>query len=656
MAPRYLTKSRCKIGLECPTKLFYTKKIEYFDRKKEDEFLQSLAKGGFQVGELAKLYYPGGVNIDELDYEISLARTRELLQQPEAIIYEAAFLYDNFFVRTDILLKKGNSIQLIEVKAKSFDPGDDSFVNKKGTIDTDWAPYLYDAAFQKFVVGNSYPAFSVSAYLLLADKSKRTTVDGLNQKFVIYTVEGRSQVKVKGPVDAQALGEKILTLQNIDDIAERIYQGTDQKEPPGRSFKETIYFFAEQYAADHKVEPILSKGCGSCEFRMEQEDPASGLRSGFHECWREKAGFSDADFGKPSVLDIWNFKKKDDCIRQGIYFQDKKIIDEFGPKKPSPHTGPGLSGWERQKLQITKSANSDTSHYIDIPALTEMAATWQFPYHFIDFETTAVAIPFTRGRRPYESVAFQFSHHILQQDGSIEHKGQWICAEPGVFPNFEFVRALKKELSSDDGTIFRYAGHENIILNAVYSQLRDSGEEDKDLLCNWIKEITHSGKDSPDKWKGNRDMVDLKEVIRQFYYSPLTKGSISIKKVLPAVLGSCPYLQEKYSQPIYGTGIKSLNFTDQRWIQFNPDGTLINPYQLLPLLGPGIGEDSFIDEDMEIADGGAAMTAYAKMQFTEMQPAERERIVDALLKYCELDTFAMVLLWEGLSYWLRAGG
>ncbi len=63
--------------------------------------------------------------------------------------------------------------------------------------------------------------------------------------------------------------------------------------------------------------------------------------------------------------------------------------------------------------------------------------------------------------------------------------------------------------------------------------------------------------------------------------------------------------------------------------------------------------DSLIDEDSSIADGGTAMTAYAKMQFTEMSVEERDKVVNALLKYCELDTFAMVLVWEGLAYWMN---
>ena len=49
----------------------------------------------------------------------------------------------------------------------------------------------------------------------------------------------------------------------------------------------------------------------------------------------------------------------------------------------------------------------------------------------------------------------------------------------------------------------------------------------------------------------------------------------------------------------------------------------------------------------KLADGGAAMTAYAMMQFTEMSDVEQSKIVEGLLKYCELDTMAMVFLWEG---------
>ena len=47
-----------------------------------------------------------------------------------------------------------------------------------------------------------------------------------------------------------------------------------------------------------------------------------------------------------------------------------------------------------------------------------------------------------------------------------------------------------------------------------------------------------------------------------------------------------------------------------------------------------------------VGDGGAAMIAYAKLQFAEMNEQERQLLSAALLRYCELDTLAMVMVHE----------
>jgi len=82
--PRFLTKSRFKLGLECPTKLYYTKKeTVYADSGLTDPLLAALAEGGFQVGELAKSYFPGGHDIKTLDYGESLEQTAALFRGDE---------------------------------------------------------------------------------------------------------------------------------------------------------------------------------------------------------------------------------------------------------------------------------------------------------------------------------------------------------------------------------------------------------------------------------------------------------------------------------------------------------------------------------------------------------------------------------------------
>ena len=100
--------------------------------------------------------------------------------------------------------------------------------------------------------------------------------------------------------------------------------------------------------------------------------------------------------------------------------------------------------------------------------------------NLIDFETSAIAIPFFKGQHPYENVAFQFSHHILYEDGTIEHAGEFLNTTPGEFPNFQFARELVKSLSKNDGSVFRFAAHENTILTHIIGQLRNSNEVDKD--------------------------------------------------------------------------------------------------------------------------------------------------------------------------------
>ena len=117
MSNRYLTKSRYKLATDCPAKLFYTAKKEYANQSLDDSFLLALAEGGFQVGDLAKCYFPGGYDITTLDYEKALSQTNTLLEQKEVIIYEAAIATDKLFIRVDILVKNGNRLELFEVKA-----------------------------------------------------------------------------------------------------------------------------------------------------------------------------------------------------------------------------------------------------------------------------------------------------------------------------------------------------------------------------------------------------------------------------------------------------------------------------------------------------------------------------------------------------------
>ena len=95
-------------------------------------------------------------------------------------------------------------------------------------------------------------------------------------------------------------------------------------------------------------------------------------------------------------------------------------------------------------------------------------------------------------------------------------------------------------------------------------------------------------------------------------------------------------------------GILSKNFTNWQWITFDDNNHVVDPYLLLPKLFEENEEEQVIllTQDNELKNGGAALMAYARMQFEAMSDYEREELRSALLKYCELDTLAMVMIFE----------
>ena len=647
---KVLSKSRFKLGLECPNKLYFTGKKEYANKKIEDSFLLALAKGGFQVEELARLHYPNGIFIDAepYEYEKAFQLTQEALKHENVVIYEAAFLIDDFFIRTDILVKEGNKIRLIEVKAKSFNSNDENeFIGIRGGLNKDWKPYFFDLAFQKYIAQLTCPQFSFEAYFMLADKSKKAKVNGLNQMFRIPANGNPRTDIIKKMVSISEIGESVLSEVKVDKIVNDIIEDK-HKYYPNLGFKEALPLLKDSFLEDRYLNwPANFSACKKCEFKATIEEKKKGLLSGFEYCFKKQFNWNEDDFKRPNAMEIWDYQGKG-LIESNRLFMDDLNEEDFNIKLVSDK----ISSSERKWIQVVKSRTADTSIHVEMEGLKAEMTKWKFPLHFIDFETSAVALPFTEGTRPYEQVAFQFSHHLYHENGTIEHKSEFINNKAGEFPNFNFARALKKVLENDNGTIFRFAAHENSILNAIIVQLKESNESDKDELIGFLKSISKSKKDSVDVWEGERNMVDLNAIVKSYYYNPETKGSNSIKALLPASLKSSAYLRQKYCKPIGHINLTSKNFDDNHiWLVIDNE-EVINPYKMLPPVFEGwtaLELMELLSEIEDVADGGAALTAYAKLQYQDMNENERDNITNALLRYCELDTLAMVMFYEHLK-------
>jgi hypothetical protein len=661
MRNHYLTKSKFKIALECVRQLYYTgKPDEYADKNLEDEFLLALSKGGYQVGELAKYYFCEDpvkelISIKSLEYDIALAETQKSLELSDrVVISEAAFSYENLFVRVDFLVRDGKVLNIYEVKAKSYDLEEKILSTKNPSVASKWVEYLYDIAFQRYVITNALieQGFIIKTHLLLVNKDATTDIDGMHQLFKVYSDNGKIKVIARDGLKRKDIGTQILIPIPTNDICDKIEN--DFPVPTdfinNISFKDFIWRVAEIYAKNEKIISTVGSKCKACNFYTNASD-TSELRSGFVECWTTAIGSSKID--RLLVTELWNGLSgprsyANELARSGKYFIHSIEESDIAPSTISKNKYSGLTPHLRRMEQINREKNRTSSSYFDVEGIKSEMDSWTFPLHIIDFETSAVAVPFFKGLRPYEGVAFQFSHHTIDKDWNIRHQSQFLSFEPNSFPNYDFVRNLKNALSKDHGSIFRYHNHENTYLNMIYRQLlfRSDSPHDKLELLNFIADITQD----KIRGEGKRNMIDLYKLVLQYYYSPLAKGSNSLKQILPAIIAESEFLKNKYSKSgVYGKDklVPSLNFDDHIWI--GPEAGN-NPYKTLPRVFENYDQDTLdmLVKDMdELADGGTAMTAYNYLQFSEIPKEQRNSICEALLKYCELDTFAMVMLLEG---------
>jgi hypothetical protein len=648
---RYLTKSRFKLAVSCPTKLYYAGKPDQFaDANADNAFLAALADGGFQVGELAKLMHPDGIEVTATSNAEALAQTANLLQQHTVTLFEPAIAHGDCLVRVDILRKVGDVVELIEVKAKSFASNDAyAFRAKRGKLDAGMLPYLQDVAFQKHVLSLAHPTWQIRSHLMLADTTRLCSVSGLNQRFKISRQPGdRQRVSVAPGTHLGTIGEPILSTVCVDAYIDDILNGTLPTAEGELPFAKAVQDWARHCANDTKIPPMIGARCGRCEFRSATGDK----QSGFHTCWREAQGWSREEVDAGTVLDLWSFPRKQALIDRGAL----RLSDVTEADLHVHDEGEGLSNSQRQWMQVSGQWPGGGDFYLDHAFMQKAMATWRYPLHFIDFETARVAIPFFAGQRPYANVAFQFSHHVMDAQGHVAHAHQFLSLEPGVSPNIAFARALMAALGGDQGTVFMWSPHENTTLLDLLREIEDMAEPPADApeLAAFIRSITVEKVAGTAVRQGERAMVDLCVLARKAYFHPLTKGSCSIKKVLPAVMASSPFLRERYSQPVYGAagGIPSLNFRDWAWWQAE-GGAARSPYDLLPPLFddvPQALQEAVGTDDLNaLADGGSATMAWARMQFEDAPTWEREAVEKALLRYCELDTLAMVMV---LQSWM----
>ena len=116
-----LSKSTFLRGCQCTKSLYLYKNSPQLREEASDQ-QQAIFTQGTNVGKLAEQLFPGGVDArpdNTYEYQKSVARTKQLIQDGVKIIYEAAFQYEGVLAAIDILVKERGKWKAYEVKSST---------------------------------------------------------------------------------------------------------------------------------------------------------------------------------------------------------------------------------------------------------------------------------------------------------------------------------------------------------------------------------------------------------------------------------------------------------------------------------------------------------------------------------------------------------
>ena len=169
--------------------------------------------------------------------------------------------------------------------------------------------------------------------------------------------------------------------------------------------------------------------------------------------------------------------------------------------------------------QVLHEAVVSGRPYVSDEAQSEVAAI-PYPRYYLDFETIGPAIPIWIGSRPYVQMPFQWSCHIEQADGSIEHHE--FLGDPNEDPRETCAAALAELFKAfDAGSMVAYnASFEK----GVFRQLAERYPQYETLFTQVCDQT-----------------YDLLPICRKYFYHRDMHGSWSIKYVLPAIAPALSY-------------------------------------------------------------------------------------------------------------------
>jgi hypothetical protein len=175
-----------------------------------------------------------------------------------------------------------------------------------------------------------------------------------------------------------------------------------------------------------------------------------------------------------------------------------------------------LSSRQRRQVQLARSGE-EVIQPIGIKSFLDRL---RYPLHFLDYETFQQPIPMWEGFVPQQQVPFQYSLHIVQEDGLITHR-EHMCVTRGENPIPDLVRNLREDMQ-DEGSV--------IVWNKAFEESRN--REMAALIPD----------QAPFLDSVNLRMVDLADIVSKgWWVHPEFGGRWSLKTVLPVAAPELRY-------------------------------------------------------------------------------------------------------------------
>jgi len=151
--------------------------------------------------------------------------------------------------------------------------------------------------------------------------------------------------------------------------------------------------------------------------------------------------------------------------------------------------------------------------HINKEEIENFLGTIKYPINFFDFETFQNAIPRFDQQRPYAQMPFQYSLHILHEDGTLEHKA--FLGDENSDPREPLITQMLQDITPV-GSIVAYS---------------------KSFEMTQIKNLALYHPQKTDALLAlNERFIDLAHPFQyKHYYHPKFKGKYSIKVVLPTL-------------------------------------------------------------------------------------------------------------------------